>query len=356
MNKDLNPSEESQLPEANSNSNDFETHSEHVSQADVELGISAEIQQVMDLAFAIKTELGKVIVGQKELMNLLAIALLIRGHILIEGVPGIAKTLTAKLFAQTIDAKFSRIQFTPDLMPSDVLGTNVFNVKSQEFDFKKGPIFADIIVVDEINRAPAKTQAAMFEVMQENQVSIDGTTRTMGEAFMVIATQNPIDNEGTYSLPEAQLDRFLFKVNLGYPSAEEEIEVLERFKNDFSMDAVNSVQKVVSLKNLLPLRKTVESVHIGNDMIKYIGALIQETRQNGDLNLGASTRASVWLLKASKAAATLQGRNFVSPDDIKFVLKHVLNHRIILSPQREMEGADPQLILDQIIEKVEVPR
>ena len=317
---------------------------------------AGRINDVIDIADAIKAQLSRVIVGQEELMDLMIISILTKGHILIEGVPGVAKTLTARLFAKTIDADFSRIQFTPDLMPSDILGTNIFNAKTHDFEFKQGPIFADIVVADEINRAPAKTQAAMFEVMQEAQVSVDGTTREMGEAFMVLATQNPIDNEGTYNLPEAQLDRFIFKVVVDYPSLAEDIDILKRFRSDFDMKEVENVQKVVSLKQLLKLRGIVESVSISDQLLEYIARIIQETRTTGDLFLGASSRAALWMMKASKAAAALRGRKFVTPDDIRWVTKPVLNHRIILSPQREMEGVPAAVILQQIIEKVEVPR
>ena len=317
---------------------------------------AGRINDVIDVADAIKAQLSRVIVGQEELMDLMVISILTKGHILIEGVPGVAKTLTARLFAKTIDADFSRIQFTPDLMPSDILGTNIFNAKTHDFEFKQGPIFADIVVADEINRAPAKTQAAMFEVMQEAQVSVDGTTREMGQAFMVLATQNPIDNEGTYNLPEAQLDRFIFKVVVDYPSLEEDIDILKRFRSDFDMKEMENVQKVVSLKQLLKLRGIVESVSISDQLLEYIARIIQETRTTGDLFLGASSRAALWMMKASKAAAALRGRNFVTPDDIRWVTKPVLNHRIILSPQREMEGIPASVILQQIIEKVEVPR
>ena len=325
-------------------------------QQDAFAQVDADIAKVMEVARAIKAELSKVIVGQRDLMDLMVIGLLTKGHILIEGVPGVAKTLTAKLLAQSINASFSRIQFTPDLMPSDILGTNIFNVKTNDFDFKKGPIFADLVVADEINRAPAKTQAAMFEVMQENQVSIDGQTHQMGAGFMVLATQNPIDNEGTYNLPEAQLDRFLFKVVVDYPSLEEDIAILKRFESDFDMDVVESVKTVVDINDLVEHQKTVEKVVIADDLLKYIAQIIQETRSTGDLFLGASSRAAIWMMKASKAAAALRGRKFVTPDDIRWVTQPVLNHRIILSPQREMEGTPIGAILQQIIERVEVPR
>ncbi|MBO6517462.1 MAG: MoxR family ATPase [Bacteroidia bacterium] len=343
--------EQNELNQANNlapeSSNEGFVHESH---------IDSPIQEILEISDGIKQQLAKVIVGQTELMDLMIIAILTKGHILIEGVPGVAKTLTAKLFSQTINADFSRIQFTPDLMPSDILGTNIFNAKTNDFEFKAGPIFANIVVADEINRAPAKTQAAMFEVMQEAQVSVDGVTRSMGDAFMVLATQNPIDNEGTYNLPEAQLDRFIFKVVVDYPSLEEDIRILKRFHNDFDMRETGAVENVVDLKKLMKLRKTVESVAISDQLLEYIARIIQETRNTGDLFLGASSRAAIWMMKASKAAAALRGRNFVTPDDVRWVTKPVLNHRIILSPQREMEGVPASEILQQIIERVEVPR
>ncbi len=319
-------------------------------------GVDSEIREIIQISDGIKQQLAKVIIGQTDLMDLMIIAMLTKGHILIEGVPGVAKTLTAKLFSQTISADFSRIQFTPDLMPSDILGTNIFNAKTNDFEFRAGPIFADIVVADEINRAPAKTQAAMFEVMQEGQVTVDGVTRTMGDAFMVLATQNPIDNEGTYNLPEAQLDRFIFKIVVDYPSLEEDVRILKRFQNDFDMRETEAIESVVDLKTLVRLRKMVEDIAISDQILEYIAGIIQETRTTGDLFLGASTRAALWMMKAAKATAALRGRNFVTPDDVRWVTKPVLNHRIILSPQREMEGIPVAEILQQIIEKVEVPR
>ena len=328
-----------------------ESSTESATEPAINVGVTAEILEIINISDAIKQQLSRVIVGQTDLMDLMIIAILTKGHILIEGVPGVAKTLTAKLFAQTVNADFSRIQFTPDLMPSDILGTNIFNAKTNDFEFKAGPIFADIVVADEINRAPAKTQAAMFEVMQEAQVSVDGETRSMGDAFMVLATQNPIDNEGTYNLPEAQLDRFLFKIVVDYPSLLEDIKILERFQNDFDMKEADAIEKVVDLKKLVKLRKTVEKITISSQILEYIAGIIQETRRTGDLFLGASSRAAIWLMKASKAAAALRGRNFVTPDDVRWVTKPVLNHRIILSPQREMEGVQHLPFYNRLLKK-----
>ncbi|MCB9263213.1 MAG: MoxR family ATPase [Flavobacteriales bacterium] len=336
--------------------NDLTAHETNDLRAILEAETNNDIAKIVELATKIKQQLSTVIVGQRQLMDLLIIGLLTKGHILLEGVPGVAKTLTARLFAKSIDAKFSRIQFTPDLMPSDILGTNIFNSKTHDFEFKAGPIFADLVVADEINRAPAKTQAAMFEVMQEAQVSVDGITRQLGDGFMVIATQNPIDNEGTYNLPEAQLDRFLFKVIVDYPTMEEDLAILHRFQNDFDMREMGNIKPVASIADLVKLRKTVESISISDSILQYIAGIIQETRKTGDLFLGASSRAAIWLMKASKAAAAINGRNFVTPDDVRWVTKPVLNHRIILSPQREMEGIPVTTILQQIVEKVEIPR
>ncbi len=304
----------------------------------------------------IKEELRKVIIGQEELLDLLIASIFARGHVLLEGVPGIAKTLTAKLLAQTMDVDFSRIQFTPDLMPSDVIGTTVYNMKSSEFTFNSGPVFSNIILIDEINRAPAKTQAALFEVMEEYQVTVDGTTYPMTYPFFVIATQNPIEQEGTYKLPEAQLDRFLLKINLDYPKLEEEKEILRRFRSDFNMEKRKSVISVFSAEEIKECQDLVEQVHIKDSLLDYIAELVFNTRNNGDLFLGASPRASLAILKTAKAIAAMHGRDFVTPEDIQYVAYPVLNHRIILTPEREMEGLDIREVIQGIIKKIEVPR
>lgn len=305
---------------------------------------------------AVKNELRKVVVGQGEMIDLLLAALFCNGHVLIEGVPGIAKTLTAKLLAQTMDVGFSRIQFTPDLMPSDVVGTTVFNMKTSEFSFNAGPVFSNIVLIDEINRAPAKTQAALFEVMEEHQVTVDGTTHQMREPFFVLATQNPIEQEGTYKLPEAQLDRFIFKINVKYPELEEEKAILRRFSNDFSMALKSEVKTVFSDLGIAACRKLVEQVQIREELLDYIAAVVHHTREHPDLFLGASPRASLSILKASKAIAAMSGRDFVTPDDIRYVAYPVLSHRIILTPEREMEGFDTKDVVDDILKKIEVPR
>ncbi|MFZ2900599.1 MAG: MoxR family ATPase [Saprospiraceae bacterium] len=315
-----------------------------------------DLEKVWAAANKVKAELHKVIVGQDTLIELLLAALFTNGHVLIEGVPGIAKTLIAKLLAQTMQLDFSRIQFTPDLMPSDVVGTTVFNLKTSEFTFNPGPIFANIVLIDEINRAPAKTQAALFEVMEEYQVTIDGRTLPMQPPFFVIATQNPIEQEGTYKLPEAQLDRFLFKVNITYPGLEEEKTILHRFKSDFSFSQKHQVQQVFSAKEIEECRALIEQVYIEDALVHYIAAIVHHTRNNGDLFLGASPRASLAILKAAKAIAALRGRDFVTPDDIQYLAYPVLNHRIIMTPEREMEGYYAKDVIEDILRQIDVPR
>jgi len=308
-----------------------------------------KIQQVRD-------EIAKVIVGQGMMVDMLVAAILADGHVLIEGVPGVAKTLTAKLLAKVIAADFSRIQFTPDLMPSDVLGTQVYNQKTSQFEFKSGPIFSNIVLIDEINRAPAKTQAALFEVMEERQVTVDGTTYPMKAPYIVVATQNPIEHEGTYRLPEAQLDRFLFKITVNYPTLEEEGTIVSRHNDWHGGQPVNEVQAVLSKEDIASFRLLTKKVHIEEPILRYIASLIHETRNNPLLFLGGSPRASVAILNSAKAVATLSGRDFVTPEDIKQVALPVLRHRIVLSPEKEMEGIEPDEVVKQIIDKVEVPR
>jgi MoxR-like ATPase len=316
-----------------------------------------DLQDLNDAITAIKAEIGKIIVGQQQTIELLLTAILADGHVLIEGVPGVAKTLTAKLLARTINTNFSRIQFTPDLMPSDVLGTSVFNPKIIDFEFKKGPIFSNIILVDEINRAPAKTQSALFEVMEERQATVDGTTYPMSSPFIVMATQNPVEHEGTYRLPEAQLDRFLFKIIVNYPTAEQEVEVLRghHFRLNLS-EAIAEIQAILHPQQLAELRKKTHQIHVEDKLLEYIAKIILQTRNNKSLFLGASPRASVALLNSSKALAAIRGRDFVTPEDVQELAPAVLRHRILLTPEREMEGATPDDIAAQILQKIEVPR
>jgi MoxR-like ATPase len=304
----------------------------------------------------IKQEIGKVVVGQETIIDLLLAGLFTGGHILLEGVPGIAKTLTAKLVARTVSVSFSRIQFTPDLMPTDVTGTTVFNLKTSEFTFSKGPVFANLVLIDEINRAPAKTQSSLFEVMEERQITMDGTTYQMDFPFLVIATQNPIEQEGTYRLPEAQLDRFLFRLKLTYPNVDQEIEILKKFRSDFTAKILENVQPVISRHELKDSQELIEKIHIKDEILVYIARLIDSTRNNGDLFLGASPRASLAIMRASKAIAAMNGRDFVTPDDVKYVSHPVLNHRIMLTAEREMEGVETEDVIREIMERIEIPR
>jgi len=304
----------------------------------------------------IRGEIGKVIVGQEQMVDLLITAILADGHVLIEGVPGVAKTLTAKLLSKVISVGFSRIQFTPDLMPSDVLGTSVYNMKKSEFEFKAGPIFSNIILIDEINRAPAKTQSALFEVMEERQVTIDGVTRPFEYPCMVVATQNPVEHEGTYRLPEAQLDRFLFKIVVNYPTLEQEVSIISGHHQRKGVQPVHEVQAILTAEQIRNFRAAVQQVFLEPHLFKYIAQIIHETRNNPSLFLGASPRASVAILNSSKAYAALHGRDFVTPEDIKLVALPVLRHRVILTPDKEMEGITADEVVVQIINKIEVPR
>ena len=314
------------------------------------------LDSLKNMSANIKETIGGIVIGQEDMIEQIMIALLTDGHILIEGVPGIAKTLTAKLFAKSISADFSRIQFTPDLMPSDVTGTSVFNMSKSDFEFKKGPIFGNIILIDEINRAPAKTQAALIEVMEERQVTVDGITYIMEEPFVVLATQNPIEQEGTYRLPEAQLDRFLFKINVDYPSTEDEITILKNSHNRKGADETASIEAFITKEDIATFRKQIKELYIDENLIKYIAQIISKTRNNNALFLGASPRASLNIMTASKATAAINGRDFVIPDDIKSVTYPVLRHRLILTPEKEMEGVTVDKIIKKIIDKVEVPR
>lgn len=304
----------------------------------------------------LKEEIGKVIVGQEQMVELLLAAMLADGHVLIEGVPGVAKTLTAKLLSKSIAVGFSRIQFTPDLMPSDVIGTSIFNPREASFQFKQGPIFSNIVLIDEINRAPAKTQAALFEVMEERQITVDGQTYSLAAPFIVVATQNPIEQEGTYHLPEAQLDRFLFKINVTYPTLHQEFQILMNHHQSNLENMMNLVHPVISSQQMAALKLQVRSIHIDDKLISFITSIVAKTRNHKSIYLGASPRASIGILNSSKALAAMNGRDFVTPDDIIYVTPAVLRHRIVLTPEKEMEGTSTDEVITQIVQGIDVPR
>lgn len=314
------------------------------------------LEPLLESINAIKQELGTVIVGQSKMIDQLLVAILSNGHVLLEGVPGVAKTITAKLLSKTLNIGFSRIQFTPDLMPSDILGTSVFDLKKSEFEFKKGPIFSNLILIDEINRAPAKTQAALFEVMEERQITIDGTTYILDTPFLVIATQNPIEQEGTYRLPEAQLDRFLFKISIDYPKMDEEIMIIQREHLLQNQGKLDNIKTLLSSEEIKQYQALVKQIIVEQNLLEYIAKIVINTRENAFLYLGASPRASIAILNAAKGFAAIRGRDFVTPEDIKEAAIPVLQHRVIVTPEREMEGITSIEIIKQILENVEIPR
>ncbi|MFN5148019.1 MAG: AAA family ATPase [Flavobacteriia bacterium] len=304
----------------------------------------------------VRLELSRYVIGQHEMVELMMAGIFSNGHLLLEGAPGVAKTLSSKVMSKALDVDFSRIQFTPDMMPSDVIGTSVFNMKDATFSFKKGPIFSNIVLIDEINRAPAKTQAALFEVMEERQITYDGVLYPMNFPFLVVATQNPIEQEGTYNLPEAQLDRFLFKIKLGYPELHQEEEILQRYKNNIKTPDLKDVKPVFNASEVQKVQDIIEKIIIEDNLVKYIAAITHKTRNHGKIYLGGSPRASLSILKSSKAIAAIRGRDFVTPEDIQFVTKPVLNHRLILTPEAEMEGLSTENVIDEILQTIEVPR
>lgn len=352
---DTEPVRRSEIHEDSSGEGNQETKDSSEGQ-EIAFDSRLDLEHLADAVKRIKSEMRKVIVGQNEMVDLLLVSILADGHSLIEGVPGIAKTVTAKLLAQCLSVDFSRIQFTPDLMPSDILGTSVFNLKTDEFEFKPGPIFSSMILIDEINRAPAKTQAALFESMAERQVTIDGKRYDMVQPFLVFATQNPVEQEGTYRLPEAQLDRFLFKINVGYPSLNDEIKILSDNHHREGDKPETMIDAVLSAEEISKYQKIVKKVVVEDNLLKYVAQITMNTRENPSLFLGASPRASIAMLNGSKAYAAMMGRDFVTPDDIKYISKAVLRHRIILTPEREMEGYTTDQVISQLLETVEVPR
>lgn len=311
-----------------------------------------------DVFAQMKSEAARIIVGQDEVFEQVAIAFFSGGHVLLEGVPGTAKTLMAKTLSRLIDARFGRIQFTADLMPSDVVGTQVFDMNRGQFYLKRGPLFTHIVLGDEINRAPAKTQSALLEAMEERQITIEGERHVLEEPFMVLATQNPVEYEGTYPLPEAQLDRFMFKVLVGYPSQEVEEEVLRRYHRGFDahdLDA-SGIRPVVHPTDLTALRAETQAVTVEDGVLRYITQIATASRRSPDLILGGSPRASITLLLTAKTVAALNGRTYVTPDDVKYVTLPTYRHRIILRPEAEIEGLDADAVMRRIISSIEVPR
>ncbi|MBF6612410.1 MAG: MoxR family ATPase [Chloroflexi bacterium] len=313
---------------------------------------------LIDLYRALDTERRKVIVGQRWTFDLLLVALLTDGHVLLEGVPGVAKTLMARTLATCLRADFKRIQFTPDLMPSDVVGTNVFDLASSTFSLRRGPVFTNIMLGDEINRAPAKTQSALLEAMEERQVTIDGVSHPLPDLFMVIATQNPVEYEGTYPLPEAQLDRFLFKVLVDYPTHDEGMQVLRNYQAGFNPRSLSQpgVQAVADDASVKAARQEIAAVKVADAVLDYIQRIVDESRRSPDLSLGGSPRAAIALLQTSKCLAALQGRDYVVPDDIKTLVAPVMRHRVILKPEAEIEGLNADRALERVLGRVEVPR
>ena len=332
------------------------TFEQNEQQESVNFQSRINLQPLQESVDKVKDEIAKVIVGQHEMIDQLLVSILANGHVLLEGVPGVAKTITAKLLAKTLDLDFSRIQFTPDLMPSDIIGTSVFDLSKSTFEFKKGPVFSNFVLIDEINRAPAKTQAALFEVMEERQITADGTTYKLEQPFLVIATQNPIEQEGTYRLPEAQLDRFLFKVNVGYPNLQQEIDIIQKENELQSRDKFENIISIISQSNIIEFQKLVKQIIIEPNLVEYIAKIVINTRENAFLYLGASPRASIAILNAAKGFAALKSRDFVTPDDIKQAAIPVLQHRVVVTPEREMEGISSTEIIKQIVDAVEIPR
>ena len=341
--------------EENIENNNFENTAENTSE-NVNFQSRLDLSPLQESIEKIKAEIGTVIVGQHKMIDQLLVAILSNGHVLLEGVPGVAKTITAKLLSKTLNINFSRIQFTPDLMPSDILGTSVYDLKKSEFEFKKGPIFSNLVLIDEINRAPAKTQAALFEVMEERQITMDGTRYVLDAPFLVIATQNPIEQEGTYRLPEAQLDRFLFKINIDYPKLAEEILIIQKEHLLQNHGKLDNIQTVLTSEEIQKYQALVKQIIVEPQLLEYIAKLVVNTRENAFLYLGASPRASIAILNAAKGYAAIRGRDFVTPEDIKEAAIPVLQHRVIVTPEREMEGITSIEIIKQIIEAIEIPR
>lgn len=317
--------------------------------------MSEYVNQVVE---HVKRQVKKAIVGQDEVIEQILVAMLTEGHALIEGVPGTAKTLLVKVIARAIGARFGRIQFTPDLMPADVTGTNIFNMTTSTFTLRQGPIFTDLLLADEINRTPPKTQAALLEAMEERQVTIDGEAHSLSPLFTVLATQNPIEYEGTYPLPEAQLDRFMLKIIVQYPSEQEELQIISNWDSGFNARRLEDLdlEPLPDPGAILECRARVRKVAVEDGIQRYMVSIVRATRGSAEVSWGASPRAAVALLLCSKALAAMRGRSFVTPDDVKDIAKPVLRHRIVLRPEAEIEGLTPDQVLDSIISAIEVPR
>jgi MoxR-like ATPase len=307
---------------------------------------------IQDFAEKIISNISQVIIGKRETIELAVVCLLCQSHLLIEDIPGVGKTMLARSLARSIEASFGRIQFTPDMLPSDITGVSIFNQATREFEFRAGPIMADIVLADEINRATPKTQSALLEAMQEKTVTVDGTTHQLPELFMVIATQNPIEHEGTFRLPEAQLDRFLMRVRLGYPLAKDELDILDRQQ---FLHPIDDLKPIVSVKDVSEAQQELKSVQITPPVKRYIIDLVQRTREHEDVYLGASPRGSLGLFRASQALAAIQGRDYVTPDDIKYLADPILGHRLILAPGARLQNKNENNILDELLENVKVP-
>lgn len=318
-----------------------------------------ENSQTIQLVFEkMRHEAQKVIVGQEELFKLVVVSFFTGGHVLLEGVPGTAKTLIAKTLAMLVTGQFSRVQFTPDLMPSDIVGTSVFDLATNQFNLKRGPVFTNVLLADEINRAPAKTQSALLECMEERQVSIDGVRHELAPPFIVLATQNPVEYEGTYPLPEAQLDRFLFKLRVAYPGRETERQILMNYHEGFNATQLEKVgvASVVDRASLQQCQAEIQEVTVEDSIFDYIVSLAEASRDSTELVLGGSPRASIALLLASKTYAALEGRNYIVPDDVKFLAPHVYRHRILLKPEAEIEGLSADNIIEKLLASAEIPR